>query len=126
MIPSRKLTARTPVNLTAKIVSKGETHPGFIQNVSEDGIGYLLESVFEVDKDFAPKKKLSINLQIPSGETLNLNCEIIWCSRKSPDDKRLSIGLKIIKPSQKYKKFAKKLKTEYFRKKRDYLHKKHD
>ena len=126
MIPSRKLTARTPVDFKAKIISDGETYPGFIQNVSEDGIGYLIESVLEVDRDFAPKKMLQINLQIPSGETLNLKCEIIWCSRKTPHDKNATIGVKIIKPPQKYKKFVKKLKTDYFRKKQDYLHNKHD
>jgi hypothetical protein len=126
MIPSRKLTARTPVNLKAQIISDGETYPGFIQNVSEDGIGYVIESVFEVDKDFAPKKMLLINLQLPSGETLNLDCEIIWCTRKSPDDKRLIIGLNIIKPPQKYKKFVKRLKTDYFRKKHEYLHRKQE
>jgi hypothetical protein len=124
MIPSRKLTARTPVNLKATIISDGETYPGFIQNVSEDGIGYLIESVFEADKEFSPKKILLLNLHIPSGETLHLNCEIIWCSRKAPDDKRLTIGLQTIKPPQKYKRFVKNLKTDYLRKKRAYLHKK--
>ena len=126
MIPSRKLTARTPVNVKAQIISNGETYPGFIQNVSEDGIGYLIESVFEVYKDFAPQKMLQVNLRIPSGETLNLHCEIIWCSRKTPEDKSLTIGLKIINPPQKYKKLAKKLKTDYVRKKRAALYKKHD
>jgi hypothetical protein len=61
---------------------------------------------------------------MPSGEVLNLDCEIIWSSRKAPDDKKLTIGIKIIKPPQKYKKFAKNLKTDYLRKKRHEFHKK--
>ena len=126
MIPSRKLTSRIPVSLEAKVVSDGEMYPGSIQNLSEEGIGYLIESVIEVDKDFAPRKIILLTFQIPSGEMLNLKCEIVWCSRKSPDDKRATIGVKIIKPTQKYKKFAKKLKTEYFRKKRDSFRKKID
>lgn len=126
MIPSRKLTARTPVRLKAKIISGSEAYPGFIQNVSESGVGYFIESVFKVEKDFAPKKIIELAFEIPSGETLKLDCEIIWCSRKSPDDKNATIGLKIIKPSQKYKKFAKNLKTDYFRKKRYQLNKKND
>ena len=126
MIPSRKLTARTPVRLKAKIISGGETYPGSIQNVSESGIGYFIESVIKAEKDFAPKKMIEVNFQTPSGETVNLDCEIIWCSRKKPDDKRLTIGIKIIKPPQKYKKFAKNLKTDYFRKKRHYFQKKND
>lgn len=126
MIPSRKLTARTPVRLKAKINSGGKTYPGFIQNVSESGIGYFIESAIKVEKDFTPKKMIELTFQIPSGETLNLDCEIIWCSRKSPDDERLTIGIKIIKPPQKYKKFAKNLKADYFRKKRHQLHKKRD
>ena len=126
MIPSRKLTARTPVRLKAKIISGGETYPGFIQNVSESGIGYFIESVIKVEKDFAPRKIIGLSFQIPSGETFKLDCEIIWCSRKTPDDKRLTIGIKIIKPPQKYKKFSKNLKAEYFRKKRQDFQKKHD
>jgi hypothetical protein len=126
MIPSRKLTARTPVRLKAKIISGGETYPGFIQNVSESGMGYFIESLIKVEKDFAPKKIIELSFQIPSGETLNLDCEIIWCSRKTPDDKRLTIGIKIIKPPQKYKTFSKNLKTDYFRKKRHDFQKKND
>ena len=126
MIPSRKLTARTPVRLKAKIISGGKTYPGSIQNVSESGIGYFLESVIKTEKDFAPKKMIEVNFQTPSGETINLDCEIIWCSRKTPDDERLTIGIKIIKPPQKYKKFAKNIKTDYFRKKRDQFRKKRD
>ena len=126
MIPSRKLTERTPVRLKAKIISGGETYPGFIQNVSESGIRYFIESVIKTEKDFAPKKMMELKFKLPSGETLKLDCEIIWSSRKSPDDKDLTIGIKIIKPPQKYKKFAKNLKTEYFRKKRKQLLKKQD
>lgn len=126
MIPSRKLTARTPVRLKAKIILGGETYPGFIQNVSESGIGYFIESVIKVEKDFTPKKMMELNFEVSSGETLKLDCEIIWCSRKSPDDKNLKIGVKIIKPSKKYKKFAKNLETDYFRKKRHQFRKKHD
>ena len=126
MIPSRKHTARTPVRLKAKIISGGETYPGSIQNVSESGVGYFVESVIKAEKDFAPKKMMELKFKLPSGETLKLDCEIIWSSRKSPDDKDLTIGIKIIKPPQKYKKFAKNLKTEYFRKKRKQLLKKQD
>ena len=126
MIPSRKLTARTPVRLKAKIISGGETYPGSIQNVSESGVGYFVESVIKAEKDFAPKKIIELSFQTPSGETVNLDCEIIWCSRKTPDDKRLTIGIKIIKPPQKYKKFVKNLKIDYFRKKRHQFLKKHD
>lgn len=126
MIPSRKLTERTPVRLKAKIISGGEIYPGFIQNVSESGIRYFIESVIKTEKDFAPKKMMELKFKLPSGEALNLDCEIIWSSRKSPDDKDLTIGIKIIKPPQKYKKFVKNLKTEYFRKKRKQLLKKQD
>jgi hypothetical protein len=82
--------------------------------------------VIKVEKDFTPKTVIELSFQIPSGEAVNLDCEIIWCSRKTPNDKKLTIGIKIIKPTQKYKKFAKNLKTDYFRKKRHDFQKKHD
>ena len=126
MIPSRKLTARTPVRLKAKIISGGKTFTGYIQNISESGVGYFIESVITSEKDFAPKKIIELSFQTPSGETVQLDCEIIWCSRKSPDDKKLTVGIKIIKPPQKYKKFAKKLITDYFRQKRRNFLNKHD
>jgi hypothetical protein len=126
MIPSRKLTERTPVRLKAKIISGDEIYPGFIQNVSESGIRYFIESVIKAEKDFVPKKMIELNFKLPSGETVNLDCEIIWSSRKTPDDKDLIIGIKILKPPQKYKKFVKKLKTDYFNKKRKQLLKKQD
>ena len=119
MIPSRKLTARIPVFLKAQIISGGKTYPGFIQNVSERGIGYFIESVIKVEEDFNPKKIIQITFQIPSGETLILDCKIVWYSRESPDDKKLTVGIKIIEPPQQYKQFVQDLKIERFNKKYD-------
>jgi hypothetical protein len=119
MIPSRKLTARLSVHLKAKIISGGETYPGFIENISESGIGYFIESMIKVEKDFTPKKMIELTFQIPSGKTLNLDCEIVWYSRESRDDKKLKVGLKLIEPPQQYKQFIQDLKIERFQKKYD-------
>jgi hypothetical protein len=116
MIPSRKLTERTSVHLQAKIVSGDETYHGIIQNVSETGIGSFIESVFKVEEGFTPKKKIKILFQAPSGETIRLDCEIIWYSRESPEDKKLSIGIKIVEPSEQYRQFVQSLKSKRFNK----------
>lgn len=116
---AKRLSTRIPVSLMAKIISGGKTYPGFIHNVSEGGIGYLIESMIDAEKNFSPKKMIVLNLQIPSGENLDLNCEIVMYSKSSPDDKRLTIGMKIIDPPEKYKEFVKTLEIDYINKKHD-------
>jgi hypothetical protein len=53
-----------------------------------------------------------LKFQIPSGETLNLNCEVIWLYTKKtppPGFKQNNIGMEIIDPPLKYKEFFKTL-----------------
>ncbi len=94
---SRKI----PVSLNAKIVSGGKTYAGLIENVSE----YGMISMIQISKDFTPEKIIELNFQIPSGEILSLNCELIWFLRMPLCNKELTLGFEIINPPQKYKEF---------------------
>ncbi len=105
----KRRSDRIGLNLKAKIVSGGKVYNGFIKNVSESGIGYLITSSIHISKDFTPIKTIELNFQIPSDEILKLNCEIIWFSRTSPDAKILTLGMKIIDPPLKYSEWVKNL-----------------
>jgi hypothetical protein len=108
----RRLFKRIPLNLKAKIICDGKAYDGFIKNVSETGIGYLVTSSVHISSEFIPTKIIELNFQIPLGETLNLICEIIWFLRTSPDAKILTLGMRIIDPPPAYKEFIKNLKPE--------------
>jgi hypothetical protein len=86
---------RIPLNLSAKIISQGHAYDGLTENVSEGGLEYLITS-----------------LQIPSGETLTLSCEVRWFLRPSVLNTTLTLGLKILNPPDPYKEFIHSLKTD--------------
>ncbi len=105
----RRLSQRKSAHINARVFSGGRTYNGFIGNVSEEGVEYLLTSTIKAPKDFTPEKIIVLNFQIPSGETINLYCEVKWFLRTSPYGKTLTLGLKIMDPSPIYKEFVKTL-----------------
>jgi hypothetical protein len=101
----RRQSARVPVNLNAKIISEDKVFDGMIENMSEDGLEYFMTSFVKVTSNFTPAKSIKLNFQIPSGEMLNLNCELIWFLETSPDEKLL--GMKVLNPPLTYRKIIK-------------------
>ncbi len=112
ILMERRRFKRIPVYLKANIILNDKTYSGFIEDVSVEGIKYIVTYFFKPSENFTPEKKVSLNFQVPTGETLNLNCEIIWFTRITPDDKELTLGMKIIDPPQKYMEFIEILGTE--------------
>ena len=100
---------RTQVNLNATIVSDGKSFVGAIENVSEGGVGYLINSSIKDSTNFIPTKKIQINFHTTSGSNLNLECEIVWFSRNPTGTSDLTLGLKIVDPSSEYKDWIKHL-----------------
>ena len=98
----KRHSERVPYHLKAKIVSADKTYDGFIENVSEDGFGYLITSLIQAPEDFAPEKMMKLAFLDHSGKTINLNCEAVWHLKTSLDYKNVFIGMKIITPSQEY------------------------
>jgi hypothetical protein len=103
---------RIKLNLNAKIISQGHAYAGLTENVSEGGLEYLITSSFEVTENFALKKNIDLLLQIPSGETLTLSCEVRWFLRPSVLNTTLTLGLKILNPPPPYKEFIHSLNTD--------------
>jgi hypothetical protein len=92
----------------AIILSNNNSYAGFIENVSEDGVGYIMSTFKKALEDLLPGKKINLVILTPSGDTLNLRCEIRWTNTPSEMEK-LCLGAKIVDPPIKYKEFLKTL-----------------
>jgi hypothetical protein len=99
----KRFNKRTSVNLTARIIADGKSFEGAIDNVSEGGIGYLINSSIKDSTDFKPTSKIELNFRTASGDNLNLKCEIVWFTRPPAGTSDLALGLKIVDPPSKYK-----------------------
>lgn len=108
----RRYSKRIPSNLKATIVSEGKRYEGSIENISEGGVEYLLTSLIHVSGEFKPDKEMQLSFQMPSGETLNLTCEVKWYLKDSPEEETMVVGMKIIEPPQEYMELVKHLESE--------------
>jgi hypothetical protein len=90
------------------ISSKGESYPGSIENISEEGLGNIISASYKPEKDLIPEEKIKLIILTPTGGTFNLNCEIRWTNTHGEHD-NFCLGTKIIDPPAKYKKFLKTL-----------------
>lgn len=99
---------RIPLILDAKIISNDGSYEGYTENVSIEGLKYLITSVVTVSKYFIPGNKIALAFKLPNGETLDLTCEIIWVSETPDSHKKICVGMKIIDPPREYKEFLEK------------------
>ncbi len=103
----RRRFKRVNFTLHAEIVLKDNNYKGIIENLSEKGLFKIV--IIEKDlTDFVPGATPEVKFQIPSGDTLNLNCNIVWVRiDKEPDGGlRYNMGLEIISPPPEYIEFV--------------------
>jgi hypothetical protein len=98
-------TERVRVNLSGNISSGGKTYEGLIENVSTEGMEYLMSSSIKVSKDFIPEKTMEVNFETPSGSKLNLTCDVICFLRPETENKKIVFGMKILEPPPQYVEF---------------------
>jgi hypothetical protein len=110
----KQRSKRYTVKLMSSVSSNGSRYAGFILNVSDEGVAFETYDLAQTLKELVLKKIIKLNVKIPSGEILSLNCEIIWLSRHSP--MRLvqnytthKTGMRIIDPPLKYREYVKTL-----------------
>lgn len=99
-------TVSSKFEIAAKFISKDKTYYGVIDDVYNDDEGYMLTYSINAE-DFHHEKIMMLTLQIPSGETVCIKCEVKWYLKASDDNKRLMLGMKIIDPPLVYKQFVK-------------------
>ena len=96
---------RVRVNLSGNISSGGKTYEGLIENVSTEGMEYLISSSIKVSKDFIPEKIMEVNFETPSGSILNLTCDVICFLRPEPEERTVVFGMKVQEPPPQYVEF---------------------
>lgn len=108
----KRQSNRVICNLNANIISGGKSCGGFIDNVSEDGVEYLMTSAIKSSIDFIPERIITLSFQTPSGKILYLECEVKWYLRTAPDDETMTVGMKILNPTTAYQEFLHDLDRE--------------
>lgn len=88
-------TVSSRPGIITKIVLNNKTYSGIIDGFCNDEAEYLLTCSIN-SEDFKPEKIMMLNLQIPTGETLCITCNVKWFLKHSEDNKRLILGMKII------------------------------
>lgn len=105
----RRQSQRIPANLDAKITSGGRIFDGNIENMSEDGLEYYMTSYVSATKDFFTGKSVDISFRGPSGEKIDIHCELKWLLETFPEEKSLLLGMRIIDPPLSYRELLKRM-----------------
>lgn len=98
----KRLYNRVAVRFEAEIASNGTVHPGRIKDISEEGLGSILTTQIDVGAGFSPEQLIRVNFQLPNGQRQSFECEIRWLIWDDPEQKQLTLGVKIIKPTAEY------------------------
>ncbi len=104
----KRLSKRLRVKLNARCVSIDVCHATYVENVSEEGV-FIQTAPADTKIDFTSGMPVELQIQLHSGETITLNCEIRWAYQNPPDGMSSSVGMKIIDPPSQYKEFLKTL-----------------
>ena len=109
----KRSNERKIVFLETNFTSGGRSYTGVIENISEYGV-YMKTNLTKTAIDFLPSTTIGLEFHIPSEETLNLRCEIIWLHSKKFKHALLEnevalendIGMEIKTSPPEYKKFV--------------------
>lgn len=98
------------VNFNGNIYLGGNTYAGLIEYVSNEGMDCMISSSIKVSKDFTPPQEMQLSFLTPLGNSFRLTCNVICFSRSEPEDKTLTMEMKVLNPPQRYINFIKTLK----------------
>lgn len=100
----RRRSPRKRVRIKAEIISEGISCSGFIENVSERGIGLEADAtnLLGGTTRFSPGTKYQIRFETPSGDLLILNCKVTWSFRTGTHGVIRKVGLEVIFPPPGY------------------------
>jgi hypothetical protein len=104
---------RIDYKLKADVSFNSKHAQGMIENFSETGIFKVVFSEKGVI-NFYPGEIIGVNFTIPSGQELQLECELKWVRIQtgSPLFLKYNMGVKIINPPPEYIEFIKTLLSE--------------
>ena len=95
---------RILVSLDAEILLDDRTIPGFISNLSENGV-FIRTDTLTTDAAFQEGSRVTLRFKLPSGDTVTMPCTISWAKKSQSNNGTYSIGMEILDCSQPYKEF---------------------
>ncbi|UCD35535.1 MAG: PilZ domain-containing protein [Nitrospiraceae bacterium] len=96
------------ITLNAQVVIGEKTYDGIISNVSEEGVSSTITTYIKTDDAFSPQKKIRLIFELPTGDLVELECEIRWYLRPQEKGKNLMLGLYIMEPPVIYREWIQK------------------
>ncbi len=90
------------ITLHGKVTIGEKSYDAIVGNVSEEGLSSTVTTYIKTDKDFSPNKSIRLIFDLPSGETINLACEIRWYLKPQDNGENLILGLYIVDPPPQY------------------------
>lgn len=99
-----RIHKRKIVDINVNLHVEGISHAGIVENISEKGI-YVVTNPSKTSCTFTPETKLELRFKLPTGESLNVPCQVKWSYKTPPHGITYSIGLEILKASSQYIEF---------------------
>jgi hypothetical protein len=101
----RMFTDKIRVNLNGNIYSGGKKYAGMIEYVSDGGMEFMISSSIKVPRNYTPPQIIQLSFRTPRGSSLNLTCNVLCFLRSEPEDKILTLGMKVLNPPPQYMEF---------------------
>jgi hypothetical protein len=108
-LKEKRAFQRISVRLDGNLFSHDTSCLAYIGNISALGVNVIIAPT-HCSSAFVEETKQESQMNIPSGETIKLNCISRWSSSISPQGLMKEIGLEIIAPPPQYKDFLTTLK----------------
>ncbi|MHA2123176.1 MAG: PilZ domain-containing protein [Promethearchaeota archaeon] len=109
----KRRSPRVDFRVRAASTVENTNHKGYIRNFSREGMLKVIPN--EHVLNILPGTILEVNFETPSGEKLNLECEVKWVRHSSnlPFGLNHHVGIEVKKTCQHYKEFIHELYNEY-------------
>jgi hypothetical protein len=99
----RRRSDRIQIRLKAERISGDSSQSVFIENMSESGI-CMITAPSGHSVAFQPGTEVVLKLELSTGNTLDINCRVVWSYQKTPPDGLTNnVGMEVIDPPLKYK-----------------------
>jgi len=98
---------RINIVLKAEIILNDISYEVFVVNLSREGI-FITTAPLNKPMVLEPGTNLKFIAELPSGDEVNLTCQVVWSQECHPQGLASNIGLKIIAPPFEYIEFLKK------------------
>jgi len=102
MTMSKRRHKRFLITLHGQVIIGDKRYDAVIGNVSEEGLSSTVTTYIKTDNDFSPHKSIRLTFDLPSGEAMNLKCEIRWYLKPQDNGDNLILGLYIVAPPPQY------------------------